>query len=206
MEIYKDVEGYENLYQVSNMGNVKSLISNKILKPAKNHNGYLYVCFSKQGKHKHHKIHRLVAQAFIDNPNSYPIINHRDENKTNNCVSNLEWCDHKYNINYGTAIERRVVNTDYKARTANTDYKARTAKTDYKARTAKTDYAAKVANTNYKAIALKNSKKVLCIETGKIYDSTHQVERETGFSQGNISNACTGRYKQAYGYTWRYVS
>lgn len=107
MEIYKDIEGYEG-YKISNYGNVKSLKfgKEKILKQTKNKQGYLRVDLYKEGKLKHYKVHRLVAQAFIPNPNNYPMVNHRDEDKTNNIVENLEWCTPKYNINYGTCIQR----------------------------------------------------------------------------------------------------
>lgn len=110
-EIWRDVIGYEGLYQVSNYGRVKSLNyhggkKEKVLKPGKDRCGYLYVVLCKEGSHKKYKVHRLVAQAFIPNPNNYPCVNHKDENKTNNCVDNLEWCTYKYNTNYGTCIER----------------------------------------------------------------------------------------------------
>lgn len=106
-EIFKDIKGYENLYQVSNLGNVLSLRRNIILKPRKNNKGYLQLNLSKEGKIKMFLVHRLVAETFIDNPNNYPIINHKDENPSNNHDDNLEWCSNKYNIQYskGTKIE-----------------------------------------------------------------------------------------------------
>lgn len=158
MEIWKNIEGYEGLYQVSNYGNVKSLRfgKEKILKPAKDKNGYLMVCLSKQSQTTHY-IHRLVAMAFIDNPNNFSELNHRDEDKTNNKVENLEFCDRGYNINYGTRNQ-------------------------------------------------KISKQVLCLETGKIYLSTMEVERELGFNNGNIGKCCNGKRKTCGGYTWKYVS
>lgn len=110
MEIYKDIEGYENLYQVSNLGNVKSLKRNQLLRPS-NNDGYLCVVLSKYNKQKTYKIHRLVAQAFIPNPDNLPQVNHKDENPSNNSVDNLEYCDCKYNNNYGTAIQRRSKKT-----------------------------------------------------------------------------------------------
>lgn len=105
-EIWKNIKGYTN-YMVSNMGRVKSLNYNKtgkekLLKPQTDKNGYLFVGIRKNGKRKYKKIHRLVAEAFIPNPNNYPCVNHKSEIKTQNNVENLEWCDHKYNINYGT--------------------------------------------------------------------------------------------------------
>lgn len=119
MEIWKDIEGYEGFYQVSNEGRVKSLertitykdnrkkiLKEKILHPFLSDLGYYHVMLSKNGTPKRYKVHRLVAKAFIPNPSNLPIINHMDENPKNNKAENLEWCDHKYNINYGTAIER----------------------------------------------------------------------------------------------------
>ena len=110
-EIWKDIEGYEGKYQVSNKGRVKSLSYNKtgredIMKQRKSTNGYLMANLCKNGKHKHCLIHRLVASAFIHNPEGLPEVNHKDEDKTNNNVENLEWCDHLYNNNYGTKNER----------------------------------------------------------------------------------------------------
>lgn len=115
-EIWKDIKGYEGLYQVSNLGKVKSLARfiqrnrvggryypELILKPTINikRYGYLYVHLHKKGVTKVVTVHRLVAEAFISNPNNLPEINHKDENKSNNCVDNLEWCTSKYNANYG---------------------------------------------------------------------------------------------------------
>lgn len=110
IEIWKPVVGYEGLYEVSSQGNVKSVKywKERMLKP---HcmNGYLLVRLSKNGKSKNYLIHRLVASAFIPNPDpeNFNIVNHMDECKTNNCMDNLEWCDHKHNMNWGTIQERR---------------------------------------------------------------------------------------------------
>ena len=108
-EIWKDKKDYEGHYQVSNWGRVKSIKFGKeiILKQHINiKGGYYYVCLLKNGKHKNYYAHRLVAEAFLPNPNNYKEVNHKDECKTNNVVSNLEWCDRKYNHNYGTINER----------------------------------------------------------------------------------------------------
>ena len=105
-EIFKDIKDYEGLYQVSNLGRVYSIRNNKILKPKLNKCGYLSVNLKYKGSHVTKSIHRLVSQAFIENPYNFPQVNHKDEDKTNNCVDNLEWCTAKYNINYGTCRER----------------------------------------------------------------------------------------------------
>ena len=114
-EIWKDIEGYEGLYQVSSEGRIKSLsrltsngrkIADRILTPYKNRDGYLQLKLYKDGKYINHKIHRLVANAFIPNPENKPEVNHIDENKENNNVSNLEWVTRKENANHGTRNER----------------------------------------------------------------------------------------------------
>lgn len=169
-EIWRDIEGYEGLYQVSNLGNVKSLNYNRtgkerILKATKD-NGYLSVCLYKDGIKKSYKVHRIIALAFLPNPDNLPQVNHKDEDKTNNRVDNLEWCNSKYNNNYGTRNKRSGE-----------------------------------SQTNHP----KFSKQVLCVETGVIYPSTRQVERKLGFANSNISAACNGKYKRAYGFHWRYI-
>lgn len=106
MEIWKDVVGYEGLYQVSNQGRVRSLYFGKIrmLKQRKLRTGYMQVGLTKTKKIKFYNVHRLVSAAFIPNPDNLPEVNHKDEDKTNNTVENLEWCDRKYNINYGNRL------------------------------------------------------------------------------------------------------
>lgn len=113
-EIWRDIKGYEGLYQVSNLGNVKSLCYNKtkiskllrIYKNSNNDSGYYRTSLNKNGIRKHFYVHRLVGEAFIPNPNNLPCVNHIDEDKSNNCVENLEWCSIKYNVNYGTRNEK----------------------------------------------------------------------------------------------------
>ena len=107
-EIWKKIDCYEN-YEISNLGNVRRINKDfrckkyKYLIPKLEKNGYLRIGLSKNNKTKFYSIHRLVAQAFVPNINNYPIVNHKDENKENNNVTNLEWCNHKYNSNYGSA-------------------------------------------------------------------------------------------------------
>lgn len=110
-EIWKDIKGYEGLYQVSNLGRVKTLKAwngnkykkkyidvDKIIKPMKEKSGYLKVVLHNRNKKQNKRIHRLVAEAFIENPNNYKCINHIDSNKQNNDMNNLEWCTQKYNV------------------------------------------------------------------------------------------------------------
>lgn len=117
-EIWKDINGYEGLYQVSNMGRVKRLntcdsigrmLDERVLKKS-NNNGYEMVRLCKNAKQYGYNIHRLVAQAFIPNPENKPQVNHIDENKTNNTILNLEWVTAKENQNHGSSIERSAKN------------------------------------------------------------------------------------------------
>lgn len=116
MEIWKDVVGYEGYYQVSNFGNIRSVdrviysdklhigtkreLKSKMLKPYVNSHGYLALTLTKNSNEKSVRVHRLVAEAFIKNPNNYDQINHIDGNKTNNKVENLEWCNNQHNVNH----------------------------------------------------------------------------------------------------------
>lgn len=118
-EIWKPVKGYEGFYEISTFGNIRSLdriiinskgvkrmVKSSIPKSRKSNRGYLRIQLHKNGTSKEFSIHRLVAEAFIPNPNNLPCVNHKDENPLNNHVDNLEWCTYKYNSNYGTSRER----------------------------------------------------------------------------------------------------
>lgn len=115
-EIWRSIKDYEGLYEVSNWGRVRSLgfwVNNRdgsrhwkrgcVLQPGKQENGYLIVVLYKDGVKKTCTVHRLVAMAFLSNPDNLPQVNHKDENKENNRVENLEWCDGPYNIRYSKA-------------------------------------------------------------------------------------------------------
>lgn len=179
MEEWKDIKGYEGLYQVSNEGRVKSLsrncfvkdklgnkycrtIKEKILKPIKQSNGYLYNTLHKNGEGKMFRTHRLVAEAFIPNSNSLLIINHKDEDKENNSVSNLEWCTPKYNSNYGNSIAKRVT---------------------------------------------KQAKQVYQYDLDgnlvKVWESTMECGRN-GYGQSKIVMCCNGKRKTHKGYIWSF--
>lgn len=178
MEIWKDVVGYETLYQVSNLGRVKSLDmklpykrhskttfrirKGKILSTVKMRNGYLRVEMSNNAKHKLNLVHRLVAQAFIPNPNNYEQVNHIDGNKENNNVNNLEWCSCKNNM------EHAWQNGLYKGR---------------------------------KVAQYKDGKLIA------IYDNVVQATRTLGYKNvgQNIVKVALGKRKSAYGYQWKYL-
>ena len=118
MENWRSIKGYEGLYEVSDLGRVRSLDRSipavchgrqstrkkkgKVLALATASNGYKQICLSKDGSHIIYRVHRLVAEAFLDNPDGLPEVNHKDEDKTNNCFWNLEWCTHSYNSSYGS--------------------------------------------------------------------------------------------------------
>lgn len=104
-EIWKDIDGYEGLYQVSNLGRVKNINyrgtkKERLLKSRKSRDGYLQLCLCKDGFIKMFYVHRLVAETFIYNPQNLPCVNHKDENKQNNCLENLEWMTIKDNVTY----------------------------------------------------------------------------------------------------------
>lgn len=121
MEEWKNIIGYEGLYEVSNKGNVRNVRRNKLLKLLKNKYGYIQVYLYKNGIRTVFTVHRLVAKAFIPNPDNLPEVNHKNENPINNSVNNLEWCDHKYNSNYGNRT-KNIVNTRVKNGYADPDF------------------------------------------------------------------------------------
>ena len=175
-EVWKAIDGYEGLYEVSNTGLVRSLNFNntsraKLLKPRKRQDGYLSVNLCKNGKHKSIMIHRLVASAFIQNPLNLETVNHKDENRANNTVSNLEWLSRKDNINYGTH-NKRVAE-------ANVNNPKRS-----------------------KQVQMFDKSTGDLLTT---FPSTKEAERRTSIAQENICHACKGRYKSAGGFVWRYV-
>ena len=175
METWKTIAGYEGLYQVSNLGRVKSLNYNhtgieRILMSRKNRGGYLYVNLHKDGHYKTITVHRLVATAFIPNPNNMKTVNHKDEVKTNNVASNLEWMSQKDNNNYGTHNKR-----------------ASEAKINHPSLSKKVQMFDKQTG-----------------ELLATFPSTHEAERVTGINQGHISECCIGKLKSAGGYILRY--
>ena len=105
--VTKKIIGYED-YSIDEYGNVYSYKSRRYVSQQKQKDGYYYVGLCKDGKRKSFAVHRLVAMHFIENPNCFPQVNHKDENKGNNDAANLEWCDEKYNTNYGTARQRHA--------------------------------------------------------------------------------------------------
>lgn len=186
-EFWKSIEGYEGLYEVSNLGRVRAvdklikqqgrvqLYRGCILSLFKNKSGYYAVRLSKNNKKRGFTVHRLVAKAFIPNPQNLPCVNHKDETQTNNTVfinsdgsinpdkSNLEWCTHSYNMSYGTLPLRKRM-----------------------------DFGERVCMYD------KNGKLI------KIFLSLHEAEDDTGVSHNTISDNCHGILHSAGGYIWRF--
>lgn len=173
-EEWRYIENSDNYY-ISNYGNVKNTKTGRVLKHGINNDGYHFVRYKmNDGKFTIKYVARLVAIAFIPNPNNLPEINHKDENKDNNCVDNLEWCDRKYNINYGTAKERRAKTM------ANKNYN-----------TYRTSKAVLQYDKEGKLIKRYNSLK-------------EAQEQFNSKSSGYICRAINGIYKTAYGFIWKY--
>lgn len=179
-EIWKDIKGYEGLYQVSNLGNVKSinhynkfgektiLYKGKVLKQQIiKTNGYLSVNLSKNGKTKKFLVHRLVAEAFITNSNNYLVINHIDENKLNNSLDNLEWCTYLYNNNYG-------------------------------------EHSEKISTTRSK----NKNKKVYQYDLKgnliKIFNNSMEAKKIMGYKNNSITRCCRKLQKTTGGFIWKY--
>ena len=180
-EVWKDIEGYEGLYQISNLGNVKSMNYRgqgyeKNLTPKKNNYGRLWVELRKDGEKKQFLIHRLVGFAFIPNPDNLPQINHMDENPQNNCVDNLEWCTGLYNVRYYFERHPGV---------------ARERKTPLR-RKRKIDKPIAQMSITGEAI--------------KIWRDVSTIVHETGYSQWSITQCCDNNRHTAYGFKWQYAT
>ena len=108
-EIWQDIAGYEGHYQISNTGKIYSIKCNRMLKQSDLNKGYHTVKLQRNGTKKMFRVHRLVAMTFIQNPNGLQEVNHIDEDKSNNSVTNLEWVNHIDNVNHGTRNSRASV-------------------------------------------------------------------------------------------------
>lgn len=176
-EKWKDIEDYENIYQVSNKGRVRNKKTNRLLTPSGK--PYLTIKLYKNGKHTAKRVHRLVACAFLENPQKLNVVNHKDENKLNNNADNLEWCTQKQNNRHSFKLHPERIKG------------MQTAEANKKRTIKKSRAVAKCDLVSGETIA--------------IYASAREAARQTGFSQGNISNCCRGGYKHAYGYLWKYI-
>lgn len=195
-EVWKPVRNYEGLYEVSNMGRVKSLNyrhtgKERILKTRKNRSGYVTVNLYQEGKMKTCTIHKLVGQEFLENPMGYTELNHLDEDKENNRADNLEFCSRSYNINHGTRNKRVAEKVSEKLRGR------KQTEEHIKKR------AEKMTNNP------KLSKPVICINkvSGLIveFPSLCEASRQTGISLSHIWECCKGRRKSAGGHIFFYA-
>lgn len=187
MEIWRDIEGYEGLYQVSNLGNVLSLEKYikshneertqyrpaRLLKQHKNQFGYMKVWLWKDSKRKEFAVHRLVADAFIDNPNNKPCVNHIDNIRDNNCVDNLEWCTYKENSQWAEIQGRRIFTKEWRN----------------------------------KISATRRTKPVIGTDEqgNEIYFEKLSDVAKSGFDPKAIIKCCKGLQKKSKGYTWKYA-
>ena len=202
------------------------------MSPYYNNRGYVCVRLSKNNKKRGFTLHRLVAIAFLPNPNKLPCINHKDESHDNNCVDNLEWCDQSYNQGYGSLPHRRRI--AYGTRVAKYDLDGKFIKDYLSAREAEKEtginheqilecckgishtaggYVWRAFDGNNKKNAIptrgKNSKRRICqydkdLNLIAIFGSTREAERITGCHHNYISYCCSGKISKINGYIWRY--
>ena len=196
MEIFKPIKDFEEEYEVSNEGNVKSHITNRILRKGITNKRYYQVNLRKDGKSYKKFIHRLVAETFIPNSDNLPQVNHKDENKFNNFVwvnedgsvdlekSNLEWCTAKYNINYGTGIERSA--TKRRGRKFSEEHKRKLSE----------------SHTNN---PLKN-KPVVAVKDGEVVMEFASIKEAIHNGFNHVSKCCLKKRKTCGGYEWFYKS
>lgn len=189
-EVWKPIIGWENLYEVSNFGNVRTLHYKKpyLMHPVTDANGYKRISFvlPNSKKYKRYGVHRLVAQAFIPNPDNLPEINHKDEDKTNNHVDNLEWCTTKYNCNYGTYCENISA-----------------------ARIGMKFSDLHIENLRKSHVKVQGKSVIQLSKFGDIinrFDSISDASRFLNISASCISGCCSGRLKSAGGYIWKFAN
>lgn len=191
-------------YFIDEQGNV--YVNDKKLKPQVDKNGYLWVNLNYDGKQHNHKIHRLVAQAFIPNPDNLQQINHKDEDKTNNRVENLEWCTNDYNIHYGTAIKRAT-----QKRKENGFYWMEDAMKKRKQNNPNNEMWYKIAQIKKANGTDKQEKLMIPViqltldgEFVKEYQSVTDAANAVGCERSNIRACCKGKQKTAKNYKWIY--
>ena len=186
MEEWRDIKGYEGLYMVSNLGRVKSLVGSygrtriKILDQKPDAHGYKRVALYKNGNKEYFKVHRLVAGAFIPNPNNLPCVNHKIddyEHRSDNRVENLEWCTYEYNNNYGSRNEK--LSKAMKGRPFTEEHR--------NALKGKRDSI--TLSKNPKA------RRVRCITTGKEFDCIKEAAEFYSIGRRSISSCCRGKIK-----------
>ena len=190
-EIWKDIKEYEGLYQISNLGNLICIKNNHIkpiiVKPKKSQR-YLRVNLWKNGEYKTFSIHRLVAKAFLPNPNNFPVVNHKDGNRLNNKANNLEWCTQSHNIKESYRLGLQNVFTPAMRDNYIPWNKGKKMSTDY-------------INKNY--YTKKVNQYTMNNDFIKCWNSISQAEKELGIT--HISMCCKNKRKSAGNYIWRYA-
>ena len=216
-EVWKDIPGYETLYQVSNFGQVKSLNyrrsgKERILKQGLEYQGYYRVCLRKNNKNNWFLVHRLVATAFIPNHDNLPCVNHKDENKDNNHVDNLEWCTYQYNNNYGTLKERQTKaqrkRFEYEKHPMygkhHTEESKRKIREGNKGKCITKETRQKISES----CKGKNNKPILQYTLSndlvREWESITTASKELGISRTSINNTLKGRSETAGKYKWNY--
>ena len=179
-EIWKPVEGLEDKYLVSNLGRFFSKTRNAIMKQQTDKDGYCVIGLGG----KICRAHRIVAQAFIPNPDNLPHINHKDGNKENNNIENLEWCTPEYNNKYKYLL----------------GYRNKSFKMSEKAK----KHLSEIRKGKGLLGENNNAKKVRCIETGKEYSCAREAEKEIGVSKGCVAHCAKGYIKTSGGFHWEY--
>ncbi|HFK8175729.1 TPA: NUMOD3 domain-containing DNA-binding protein [Clostridium perfringens] len=223
MEVWKDIKGYEGMYQISNLGRVKALEridsrglrrKEKILKYNNTKNGYLEAVLCKNGKTKHITVHRLVAIHFIENINNLPIVNHIDGNKQNNKVDNLEWCTYSYNVKHAfrtglakiTDETREKMSNAHKGEKSSNYNKKLSDLTRNKISKSKKGKCTGKNNPMYgkyhsdetkKKIGENKKVKIICITTDEKFDSLTLASQKYNVRLQYISACCRGKQKSA---------
>lgn len=195
-EIWRPVVGYEGLYEVSNFGRVKSLGNTlkcsrfkgivTIMKQEVSNFGYYRVSLRKDRKYKHWGVHRLVAIAFLPNPDNLPIINHKDCNPKNNNVDNLEWCTQKYNVNYADAKKKQAAS--FKRSNINGCHSKKSLETKNRLKVGSYQKPVHQVDPN----------------TGEILNTFRCIrDAERAFNTKHVSAVVNGRRPKAKGYFWK---
>ena len=191
----KDVKGYEGQYAITSCGKVWSYKSKKFLAVDYDDKGYARVEIWKNGKRKKCRVHRLVAEAYIPNPENKPQVNHLNEVKTANYVSNLVWATAEENINYGTHNER--VSKSMKKYMSNPKHREHISNK-------MKEYMSNPAHREN--VRQKVSKPVYCVELDRVFESQKEAAAELGIHQNNLSLCCNGKLKTTGGLHWRFAT
>ena len=195
-EVWKPIKDYEGLYEISNLGRVKSLNykktgKEKILKNVENNYGYLMVGLTKNGKQKLFLVHTLVAEAFIPNPENKPCIDHINTIRTKNYVWNLRWVTHEENSN--NPLTKNKMSENHREQIRENNHM----------------YGKHHTEEKKKKMSKANSKPVVQINPNtnevKVWESATVAERIMGFSQSKINECCRGKRKSHKGYKWMYL-